>query len=431
MLLCTQAAPHFCGRGIGAAFHPKEDSLTMNRHALKRAMSMALVLVLALSALPLTAHAKEPVFVELKAEDVTLDETEFTYTGSEIRPNVTVRVDETLLTLDKEYTLDYADNVEVGTGTVTVSGIATAGYTGTVQVPFTILAAQEEPPVVELIGTHVTMNGTSFPYTGSPIEPEITVTVDGQVLTRDEDYTLEFRNNTEPGTATATICGLGSYTGEVTVEFTIVKAQESLVEIQEKHVSLEGERFAYTGKAITPKITVTVDGKDLVQDQDYTLVFRNNVNPGEAEAIIQGQGSYTGEVSVSFTIYAAPKITKGNNATWYQKGGKEDLSFTTNQSGSQVNGVKVDGKALSDSDYNVNKDGSVVTLKNSFLKKLSLGKHTIVLSYADGDAEGTFRVAEENTNPATGDNIGLWVGILFVSLTAGAGLIFAKRKNLL
>lgn len=403
----------------------------MNRHALKCAMSMALVLVLALSALPLTAHAQEPAFVELKAEDVTLDETEFTYTGSDIRPNVTVRVDETLLTLDKEYTLDYADNVEVGTGTVTVSGIATAGYTGTVQVPFTILPAQEEPPVVELIGTHVTMNGTSFPYTGSPIEPEITVTVDGQVLTRDEDYTLEFRNNTEPGTATATIQGIGGYTGEVTVEFTIIKAQEALVEIQEAHVSLEGERFAYTGKAITPKITVTVDDKDLVQDQDFTLVFRNNVNPGEAEAIIQGQGSYTGEVSVSFTIYAAPKITKGNNSTWYQKGGKENLSFTTNQSGSQVTGVKVDGKALSASDYSVNKDGSVVTLKNSFLKKLSLGKHTIVLSYADGDAEGTFRVAEENTNPATGDNIGLWVGILFVSLTAGAGLIFAKRKNLL
>ena len=305
----------------------------MNRHALKRAMSMALVLVLALSALalsalPLTAHAQEPVFVELKAEDVTLDETEFTYTGSDIRPNVTVRVGQTLLTLDKEYTLDYANNVEVGTGTVTVSGIATAGYTGTVQVPFTILAAQEEPPVVELIGTHVTMNGTSFPYTGSSIEPEITVTVDGNVLTRDEDYTLEFQNNTEPGTASATIQGIGGYTGEVIVEFTIVKDQSSLVEIQEDHVSLEGERFAYTGKAITPTITVTVDGKDLVQDQDFTLVFRNNVNPGEAEAIIQGQGSYTGEVSVAFTIYAAPKITKGNNSTWYQKGGKENLSFT-------------------------------------------------------------------------------------------------------
>ena len=408
----------------------------MNRHALKRAMSMALVLVLALSALalsalPLTAHAQEPVFVELKAEDVTLDETEFTYTGSDIRPNVTVRVGQTLLTLDKEYTLDYANNVEVGTGTVTVSGIATAGYTGTVQVPFTILAAQEEPPVVELIGTHVTMNGTSFPYTGSSIEPEITVTVDGNVLTRDEDYTLEFQNNTEPGTASATIQGIGGYTGEVIVEFTIVKDQSSLVEIQEDHVSLEGERFAYTGKAITPTITVTVDGKDLVQDQDFTLVFRNNVNPGEAEAIIQGQGSYTGEVSVSFTIYAAPKITKGNNSTWYQKGGKENLSFTTNQSGSQVTGVKVDGKALSASDYSVSEDGSIITLKNSFLKKLSLGKHTIVLSYADGDAEGSFRVVEENTNPATGDNIGLWVGILFVSLAAGAGLIFAKRKNLL
>ena len=397
----------------------------MNRNARKRALSMALVLALALSALPMTAYAQE--ITELKTEHVTLDETEFTYTGSEIRPNVTVRVEQNLLTLDQDYTLEYTNNVEAGTGTVTVSGIATSGYSGTVQIPFTIFPAPEEP--VELIGTHVTMEGTSFPCTGSPIEPEITVTVEGQTLIRDEDYTLEFRNNTDPGTASAVIRGLGDYTGEVILEFTITAPAP--VEILAKDVALEGSRFAYTGKPITPKVTVTVDGTTLTQGKDYTLEFRNNQKPGEAEVIVKGQGGYTGQVNVPFTIYTAPKITKGDSGTWYQKGGKDTLSFTTNQTGSTVTGLKVDGKALKESDYTVSKDGSVITLKNALLKKLSLGKHTIAISYPDGDAEGSFRVAEENTNPATGDSIGLWAGILFVSLTGTAGLVFAKHKHLL
>ena len=97
----------------------------MNRNARKRALSMALVLALALSALPMTAYAQE--ITELKTEHVTLDETDFTYTGSEIRPNVTVRVEQNLLTLDQDYTLEYTNNVGAGTGTVTVSGIATSG----------------------------------------------------------------------------------------------------------------------------------------------------------------------------------------------------------------------------------------------------------------------------------------------------------------
>lgn len=317
----------------------------MNTTFLKRIAAGALAMMLSMAALPLSAAAQEEP-VALKETDVTLDQTEFTYTGSEIRPNVTVRSGENLLTLDTHYTLELRDNVEVGQGLVVVTGVEAAGYTGTVEHPFTIVAAEAEP--VEIQGTDVWMDGTDFPYTGKPITPAVTVTADGKTLTEGSDYTLTYRDNEKPGTA-----------------------------------------------------TVTVEGK----------------------------GGYTGKVTLNFTIFELPKITKGDGVTWRQKSNK-DLSFTTNQT-ERPTAVQVDGKKLSEGDYTVK--GEVVTLKAGLLSKLALGKHTLALTYADGEAKASFQVAKPQStdNPATGDSIHLWTAVLFISATASIGLGWAWKKQLL
>ena len=61
-----------------------------------------------------------------------------TYTGSELKPAVTVKDGEVILTENVDYTVTYADNVIVGTATVTITGIG--NYSGTVSVTFAILA---------------------------------------------------------------------------------------------------------------------------------------------------------------------------------------------------------------------------------------------------------------------------------------------------
>ena len=82
--------------------------------------------------------------VELKGTDVVLpDGTVYTHTGSLIMPTVTVTVDGTVLAENKDYIVTYANNINVGTGTVIVTGTETSGYKGTVEIPFTIAAAQE------------------------------------------------------------------------------------------------------------------------------------------------------------------------------------------------------------------------------------------------------------------------------------------------
>ena len=173
-----------------------------------RRLSLALALLLTAAALPFGALAAENDMVELVATDVTLDETHFEYTGEEIRPNVTVRVQDTLLTLDKDYSLSFRNNVEVGEAAVVVTGIATSGYLGTVEHPFYIdprTSDEEAPGLITIVGTDVILDSTEFVATGEAIEPAVTVTVQDKTLTAGEDYTLVYENNVKPGTASVTV----------------------------------------------------------------------------------------------------------------------------------------------------------------------------------------------------------------------------------
>ena len=49
--------------------------------------------------------------------------------------------------------------------------------------------------LIPIIGTDVLIGGTSFPFTGQEIRPEITVTVAEQKLTEGEHYSLTYENN--------------------------------------------------------------------------------------------------------------------------------------------------------------------------------------------------------------------------------------------
>lgn len=354
---------------------------------LRRCLSMALALILLCAALPFGALAAETTIVELVATDITLDETHFEYTGEEIRPNVTVRVKDHLLTLDKEYTLEYKNNVEVGEASVVVTGIATSGYQGTVEHPFYIdpkTSDDSQGDVITIIGTDVTIDGTEFIATGEAIEPGITVTVAGKELTAGEDYTLVYENNVEPGTASVTVTGVADkgYTGSVTIHFTIQAA---------------------AGEPTEPEETQPEESKPEETDPEETT-------------------------PVSY------KITKGNGAIWHKDSGK-DLSFTSDGAFDDFESLKVDGKTVNKKYYTVKEDkNTVITLKDSFLQQLENDKYTITIQFTDGEAEGTFKITApaDDSNPKTGDDFALrsWTALLFVSLTGIIGTTFAFRKKI-
>ena len=69
----------------------------------------------------------------------------------------------------------------------------------------------------------------------------------------------------------------------------------------------------YTGFSIEPSVTVTLNGKTLKLNEDYTLTYSNNVNVGTATITINGIGNYTGSKKINFNI--VPKKLDISSAT--------------------------------------------------------------------------------------------------------------------
>ncbi|MDO4340418.1 MAG: hypothetical protein Q4C91_20405 [Eubacteriales bacterium] len=70
---------------------------------------------------------------------------------------------------------------------------------------------------------------------------------------------------------------------------------------------------AYTGKGLSPAVTVKYGSRKLTKGKDYTVTYKNNTNFGTATAIITGKGSYKGKVTKTFKI--VPAVPSGFKAT--------------------------------------------------------------------------------------------------------------------
>lgn len=120
--------------------------------------------------------------------------------------------------------------VDATSGTVTIVGVGqttivadiegnnsyaagTASYTLTVK-PKTLTTGLED-----ISGTY------TYTYTGNAHTPEVTVKDGDKALTKDTDYTVAYSNNVDAGTAKVTVTLKGNYTGTLSKEFTIGKAQ--------------------------------------------------------------------------------------------------------------------------------------------------------------------------------------------------------------
>ena len=82
---------------------------------------------------------------------------------------------------------------------------------------------------IDISKASVTGNSLSYGYSGKAYTPAVTVKVNGKVLTEGTDYTIEYKNNINPGTATISIKGIGQYTGTRTKTFEIVDCVSSIV----------------------------------------------------------------------------------------------------------------------------------------------------------------------------------------------------------
>ena len=84
-------------------------------------------------------------------------------------------------------------------------------------------------------------------------------------------------------------------------EATTVSTKKNIGSKRSK-ITVNTKTKTYTGKKITPKVTIYRGEKKLKNGKDYTVTYKNNKNPGKATITIKGKGEYTGTVKKTFTI---------------------------------------------------------------------------------------------------------------------------------
>ena len=210
-----------------------------------------------------------------------------TYTGSPIKPALTVTDGESLLTEGMDYVVTGYNNTQPGKAGLTVT--ACGDYTGVKNISFDIRYSLSRISVTGVPAGTV--------YTGKAVTPEAVLTdASGYVLQKNKDYTVSYRNNRDAGEAEILVKGKGVYTGSLLLTFRIepVSLDTALVSGCKDTV--------YTGKPAVVKPVVKLGKTTLKAGKDYTVSVENAVEAGAAVCVITGTGNYKGEVRVNFTV---------------------------------------------------------------------------------------------------------------------------------
>ena len=170
---------------------------------------------------------------------------------------------------------------------------------------------------LSLEGAEVALSSCEYTYDGEEKEPGVTVTLNGLELARDTDYTVEYFDNVNAGTATALVKGKGAYDGSVTKDYIINRAPLSSAKLSEK-------RFVYDGQAKSPTVIVRgakggSSGQVLAKGVDY-----KQSTPSGRKAVgayiykVTGKGNYYG--TKTLTMKVVPEGTEIVKLTPTKKG---------------------------------------------------------------------------------------------------------------
>ena len=161
-------------------------------------------------------------------------------------------------------------------------------------------------------------------------------------------------------------------------------AEVSVVDISNYAMTLEKSSYAYTGKAIRPKVTVSGLGKN-----DYTVKYANNIKIGTATVTVTARGDkYKGSITRTFTITKRtnPLAAKGKKATVkFKKLKKKNRKLAV----SKV--IRYTSKGR----------GTVTYVKSSGNKKITINKKTGKVTVKKGLKKGTYKVKVKITASGT------------------------------
>ena len=226
------------------------------------------------------------------------------YTGSEIKPEPTVKNGEITMISGIDFVFSYADNTNAGEATVTITG--NGNYTGTVSRTFTI-----KPKNIS--DADIALNHDSLVYTGQMQEVQITsVTLGGVTLTA-ADYDIKSDSNKHISVndkITLTIEGKGNYTGTATTIWKIIKADPALENFEVTPDLATAQTYDGVPKMVTAKVKSGVLGMGTVTVY-YEGISGTNYARSTAAPVNAGKYEVIAVVADDGTNYNAKEIEIG------------------------------------------------------------------------------------------------------------------------
>ncbi|MDE6601526.1 MAG: BspA family leucine-rich repeat surface protein [Lachnospiraceae bacterium] len=258
----------------------------------------------------------------------------------------TVKINNNCLWYGEDYTVTYANNIAVGTATMTVTGIG--DYAGSKSITFKITGEAFKANTID-----VQELKTSMPYTGRAVtQNKVTLATKvtgknpvSKQLDYGRHYTISYKNNIKKGTATMTFTARpeSGYSGSFKRTFKIgavlladdksVKVEAASAENGQDSLTsaIKDEKgnptyglngtVLYTREGAKPSRRILLSlldeagnktGVVLKEGIDYTVSYSNNTvlaSAGLANKIptmtFKGKGNYTGSLKVTFTISEA------------------------------------------------------------------------------------------------------------------------------
>ncbi len=197
------------------------------------------------------------------------------YTGEALGSEVTVSCLGKELVLNTDFIVSYENNINVGTGIATITGIGS--YGGIISKQFNITPADISKGSIDAVFSE---DFSSY---------EIKVKYGDIVLVKDTDYTIAVTE--EENYANVTVTGIGNYSGTLTDS---VKISDMTILDMAQVTAIPDQ--IYTGEYIRPEVILTYNGVELIYGTDYYLTFENNVNAGTTIITVTGIGSSAGTV---------------------------------------------------------------------------------------------------------------------------------------
>ena len=379
----------------------------------------------------------------------------YTYTGKAITPSFRVYDGKKMLTVKKDYTVSYKNNINAATAddakkapTITVK--STGNYKGTETRTFTIIPASMD-------ATEQRINIDNL-YLAAPtgknpkgIKAVPVVTDNGKKLVENRDYTvnhvtlntLNAKNKNAnsyvtPGKYTVEITGKGNYTGtrQITVTLADVAKEQILMSkvtvAKVPDVTYDADLCEGRSPAgMTPALTVTYgSGKNKVtlykegdvnaagetvsaENADYTVTWINNRYVGTATVVLTGTGKiledgtaigqYFGEKRITFRIKGT--ALSANMVSWADGSKNVSIVYNGEEQKPRVR-VSLQKKVKDENGKTVTQTTTLREYdeyaqygdyKVSYLKNVDAGTATVVITGAGGytgTVKKTFKITQ-------------------------------------